>query len=131
MATTPPELVEPPLINHGKDFGRVIYNLFLLAIGKYPGSSGVAVNVAPAAPADLPPLTLTKGTRTAGFTVAAGAVSFDLILSADFTGTIAGEAWSGANDAAFRQEAPAGYKLPAYAVVVTTGNVREYSLYPA
>lgn len=64
------------------------------------------------------------------FTVAAGALSVDLTVSSDFTGTINGAAWSGTSDFNFFKEAAAGFALPAFTVVVTTGTVREHTIRP-
>lgn len=61
--------------------------------------------------------------ETASFEVPAGLLSFDLIFSSDFTGTINGVAYSGTTDA--RQSFDGyGDLLGGLLVTVTTGNVR-------
>lgn len=61
--------------------------------------------------------------HTADFEVPAGYLSFDLILSSDFTGTIGGVAYDGSNDAVQSYDGK-GTPLGSMQVVVTTGTVR-------
>jgi hypothetical protein len=66
-------------------------------------------------------------THSADFEVPAGFLSFDLIFSADFTGTVGGVAYSGATDAVQTFDGK-GDVLGGLKVVVTTGSVRVAAL---
>lgn len=144
---TEPVLVEPPLINHAKDFGRVIYNLFLLAIGKYPGVTGIPVVVtgggggdATAANQDAQTALLTTlstntpatvqrtatcsvETGSTNSPVAAGAKSVIFGFSSDFTGTIAGAAVNPAQFGSIPFIAPDKDTLGSIAYTVTAGSL--------
>lgn len=74
--------------------------------------------------------TVTGTEITASGNIAAGAHSHVIVFSSDFTGTIAGLAYDGANDASITLAAPFKDTLPAIAVVVTTGSLRVTSVSP-
>jgi len=113
-------------------FGRtaLLYNWPIAIVGK--DSSG---NPVPLKLSDDGTITATvsgAGTQrtqtitllTTSGTIAAGARGLTLIFSTDFTGTVGGVAFNGANDSSFTFPIPSGDTIGAVSYVVTTGSIR-------